>query len=220
MEEEKKDEYENEIEVTDEIQELLSHLRMGDTKKYKNTENSQKFSQFLKDIEDVHIDKQANPIFQKDFENKYGKRRNLFQPIVIEGKDDEYIRGFFVVPEAEIRMISGKEVMKETIKNVLPSGREMLDNEIRYEMNDEEMDEFNDENLSNWSFDASEKEIERLSTMSPNIRALSDGIAKNDEMESVRFAERQDVVVSPDGRSASPHNQVGMNFGGWRLKKN
>ncbi len=60
--------YEKEIEGKDKIEELLAHLRMGDREEYKKNENSQKFSQFLKDIEDVHIDKEAKPISQTDFE--------------------------------------------------------------------------------------------------------------------------------------------------------
>jgi len=242
MEKETNDEYENYIEETDKIQELLSHLRMGDTKKYKknleneatqeftdpltdkqsnqnlakNTENSKKFSLFLKEIEDIHIDKQATPIRQNDFEDIYGRSRNSFQPIIIEGKDDIYIKGFVVLPWEEIKGVRGQGIKSEIYR-----GRNMLDEVLQdeYEGNDTEIENFYSDENSNWSFDASEKEIERLSTMSPLIKEISDNITENEERESIRLDKREERLVSPDGRSHSEHNKVGMNFGGWRLKK-
>ena len=91
--------YEEGIEELDEMDDLLKHLRMGNNKEGKNSKksqnlkkgekskNSQMFSEFLKDIEDVYIDRESSPINQIEFENIYGKGRNSFQPVVIEGKN-------------------------------------------------------------------------------------------------------------------------------------
>jgi hypothetical protein len=212
--------YEKEIEGKDKIEELLAHLRMGDREEYKKNENSQKFSQFLKDIEDVHIDKEAKPISQTDFEDIYGRGGSSFQPVVVEGKDDELMKeltkGFLVIP-GEIKD-PDTGVLGNEVKQIVPRAYEVLKDEIRYET---EKDDLPTEitSLSNWSFDASEKEIERLSTKSPLIKELSDNIAEQEQMDSVRLAEREEKVGSPDGRSYSEHNRVGLNFGGWPLKK-
>ena len=213
--------YEKEIEGKDNIEELLAHLRMGDREEYKKNKNSEKFSQFLKDIEDVHIDKGAKPISQTDFEDIYGRGGSSFQPVVVEGKDDELMKeltkGFLVIPGE--RLVEG--VLGNEVRSVLPRAQEELEDEIRYETekDDKEIQDYNDKSLSNWSFDASEKEIERLSTKSPLIKELSDNIAEQEQRDSVRLAEREEKVGSPDGRSYSEHNRVGLNFGGWRLKK-
>tara|TARA_B100000579_G_scaffold96806_1_gene76755 strand:+ start:12377 stop:13120 length:744 start_codon:yes stop_codon:yes gene_type:complete len=213
--------YEKEIEGKDKIEELLAHLRMGDREEYKKNKNSEKFSQFLKDIEDVHIDKGAKPISQSDFEDIYGRGVSSFQPVVIEGKDDELMKeltkGFLVIP-GEIKD-PDTGVLGNEVKQVVPRAQEKLEDEIRYEMDDKEIQDYNDTDLSNWSFDAAEKEIERLSRKSPLIKELSDNIAEQEQMDSVRLAEREEKVGSPDGRSYSEHNRVGLNFGGWRLKK-
>ena len=215
--------YEKEIEGKDKIEELLAHLRMGDREEYKKNKNSEKFSQFLKDIEDVHIDKGAKPISQSDFEDIYGRGVSSFQPVVVEGKDDELMKeltkGFLVIPGESISPDTG--VLGNEVRSVFPRAQEELQGEIRYEMeiDDKEIEDYNNKRLSNWSFDASEKEIERLSTKSPLIKELSDNIAEQEQMDSVRLAEREEKVGSPDGRSYSEHNRVGLNFGGWRLKK-
>lgn len=215
--------YEKEIEEKDKIEELLAHLRMGDREEYKKNKNSEKFSQFLKDIEDVHIDKGAKPISQSDFEDIYGRGVSSFQPVVVEGKDDELMKeltkGFLVIPGEFISPDTG--VLGNEVRSVFPRAQEELEDEIRYEMetDDKEIEDYNNKRLSNWSFDASEKEIERLSTKSPLIKELSDNIAEQEQMDSVRLAEREEKVGSPDGRSYSEHNRVGLNFGGWRLKK-
>lgn len=215
--------YEKEIEGKDKIEELLAHLRMGDREEYKKNKNSEKFSQFLKDIEDVHIDKGAKPISQSDFEDIYGRGVSSFQPVVVEGKDDELMKeltkGFLVIPGESISPDTG--VLGNEVRSVFPRAQEELEDESRYEMkiDDKEIEDYNNKRLSNWSFDASEKEIERLSTKSPLIKELSDNIAEQEQMESVRLAEREEKVGSPDGRSYSEHNRVGLNFGGWRLKK-
>lgn len=227
--EEKKEElknYEEDIEELDEMDDLLKHLRMGNNKEYKKNKNSEKFSQFLKDIEDVHIDKGAKPISQSDFEDIYGRGVSSFQPVVIQGKDDELMKeltkGFLVIPGESISPDTG--VLGNEVRSVFPRAQEKLEDEIRYEMEMDdkgihEIEDYNNKRLSNWSFDASEKEIERLSRKSPLIKELSDNIAEQEQSDSVRLAEREEKVGSPDGRSYSEHNRVGLNFGGWRLKK-
>ena len=81
MEEKKEDlnNYEEGIEELDEMDDLLKHLRMGNNKEGKNSKksqnlkksekskNSQMFSEFLKDIEDVYIDRESSPINQIEF---------------------------------------------------------------------------------------------------------------------------------------------------------
>ena len=89
-----------------------------------------------------------------------------------------------------------------------------MDSEIRYQMDDSEIADFHSDKGSNWSFDLSEKELERLSTKSPVIKK-SKKIDDIDEKTSIRLAEREKKIVSPDGRSHSKYNHVGLNF--WRL---
>lgn len=224
--EEKKEElnnYEEGIEELDEMTDLLKHLRMGDREEYKKNKNREKFSQFLKDIEDVHIDKGAKPISQSDFEDIYGRGVSSFQPVVVEGKDDELMKeltkGFLVIP-GEIKD-PDTGVLGNEVKQIVPRAPGVLKDAIRKETekDDKEIQDYNDTDLSNWSFDASEKEIERLSRKSPLIKELSDNIEEQEQRDSVRLAEREEKVGSPDGRSYSEHNRVGLNFGGWRLKK-
>ena len=240
MEEKKEDlnNYEEGIEELDEMDDLLKHLRMGNNKEGKNSKksqnlkksekskNSQMFSEFLKDIEDVYIDRESSPINQIEFENIYGKGRNSFQPVVIEGKESShFINGFLVIPKEEITMVRTNEpgkyegVMGNKVESIIPNAREELDSEIRYEMDDSEIADFHSDKGSNWSFDLSEKELERLSTKSPVIKDKSKKIDDIDEKTSIRLAEREKKIVSPDGRSHSKYNHVGLNFGGWRLRK-
>jgi len=239
--EEKKEElnnYEEGIEELDEMDDLLKHLRMGNNKEGKNSKksqnlkkgekskNSQMFSEFLKDIEDVYIDRESSPINQNQFENIYGKGRNSFQPVVIEGKESShFIKGFLVIPKEEMTMVRSNEpgkyegVMGNKVKSIIPKAREELDSEIRYEMDDNEIADFHSDKGSNWSFDLSEKELERLSTKSPIINDISKIIGDIDEETNIRLAEREKKIISPDGRSHSKYNNVGLNFGGWRLRK-
>ena len=147
----------------------------------------------------------------------------MYKRQVVEGKDDELMKeltkGFLVIPGEIKNPDTG--VFGNEVKQIVPRAYEVLKDEIRYETekDDKELQDYNDASLSNWSFDASEKEIERLSTKSPLIKELSDNIAEQEQMDSVRLAEREEKVGSPDGRSYSEHNRVGLNFGGWRLKK-
>lgn len=218
--------YEEGIEELDEMDDLLRHLRMGNTeespnlKKDEKSINSQKFSKFLKDIDDVYIDRESSPINQNEFEGIYGKDRNSFQPVVIEGKDSSHlIKGFLVIPGEVIENTRLGPVLGRKHEGVIPRARDMLDEAIKYETDDNEIADFMSDKSSNWDFDISEKELERLNTKSPNIRSISKIIDRVDEENSIRLAEKQEKIVSPDRRSHSPYNNVGLNFGGWRLRK-
>lgn len=233
--EEKKEElnnYEEGIEELDEMDDLLKHLRMGNNKEEKNSEksqnlkkgekskNSQKFSKFLKDIEDVYIDRESSPINQNEFEDIYGKDRNSFQPIVIEGKDSSnLIKGFLVIPGEVIEQTRLGPVLGRVHVGVIPRARDMLDEAIKEETDYNEIADLKSDKSSSWDFDVSEKELERLNTKSPNIRNISKIIDTMDEENSIRLAEKEETIVSPDRRSHSPYNNVGLNFGGWRLRK-